>query len=76
MVLETNETLARYNISAATLYNKKSIIVEADGIIHSAGGSDRNLYKTSILDDLARSGKLGNKARKSILNLDQRKETA
>ncbi len=76
MIIETNEALARYNISAGTLYNRRSVLVEADGIILGTGGSDKNLFKTSVLDNLARSGKLGNAAKRTILNLDQAKETA
>jgi len=76
MIVETDEVLKRYEISLATLGNKREIIKQQDGIILGNGGSSKNLYKTSVLDALAREGKLGSKPRKAILNLDQRKETA
>ena len=76
MIIETEETVKRYEISLATLGNKREVIQEAGGIILGNGGSSKNLYRTSVLDDLARSGKLGSKPRKAILNLDQSKETA
>ncbi len=76
MQLETNQTLARYEISKATLYNKRDVIEKAGGVIMGDGGSSLNLYDTSILDQLAREGKLGSKPRKAILNLDQSKEAS
>ena len=76
MIIETKEALKRYDIPLSTFNTKREVIKEADGIIPSIGGSSTNLYKTSVLDHLARKGKLGNKALKAILNLDQSKETA
>ena len=74
MLIETEEVLSRYGISAATLYGRKMLIEEAEAVIKGNGGSDRNLYRTSVMDRLAREGKLGAEPRKRTLNRDERKE--
>jgi len=73
MIIETNQVINRYKISAKTLFNKRKIIEEAGGIIKGDGGSSKNLYKTSVLDRLAREKKLGSQPYKVILNKDKEK---
>lgn len=75
MILETHEVLDRYNISRSTLANYMPVINDKQGVEHGSGGSSRNLYKSSVLDSLARQGKLGTQPLKAILILDERKNT-
>ena len=77
MIIDTVEALERYNTPRSTFMQKKyqDIIVSAGGREPRAGdGRTRHLYKTSVLDKLAREDKLGTKAYKAILNLDQSRE--
>ena len=76
MVITTQEALDRYHISRGTLDNRRERIEELDGIIKGDGGSSPNLYKTSVLDAMARRGELGQGAVKAILNIDAAKDSA
>jgi len=76
MVITTQEALDRYQISRGTLDKRRERIEELDGIIKGDGGSSPHLYKTSVLDGMARRGELGNGAFKAILNIDAAKESA
>jgi len=79
MIIDTLEALERYNIARSTFMQNKyqNIIINAQGRLPSTGsGRERYLYKTSVLDKLAREGKLGSNPRKAILNKDTAKEQA
>ena len=77
MIIDTHEALERYSTAKSTFMQTKyqDVIKEAGGLQPRVGsGRTRNLYKTSVLDKLAREDKLGTDAYKSILNLDAQKE--
>jgi len=77
MIIDTTEALERYDTGRSTFMLKKyqDIISEAGGRQPRTGsGRSQHLYKTSVLDRLAREDKLGTKAYKAILNLDARKK--
>ncbi len=65
MTLDTQETTERYNISVATLHNYRTVIRKANGIDLT---TERPLYESNILDQLALDGKLGSKPLKAITN--------
>lgn len=67
MLVTTKEAVDRYGCATATLYNKRKRIEALDGIILGNGGSTANLYKTSVLDKLAKDGELGTEARRRVL---------
>jgi len=69
MILTSNEVVQRYQISYATLKNRKPIIQKAGGIDTLGGRGKTTLYKQEVLDSLALERKLGNKARKAIKQL-------
>jgi len=77
MIIDSKEAFERYETNGRTFMQKKyqDIILEAGGRLPRTGsGRSRHLYKTSVLDRLAREDKLGTKAYKAILNLDAKKE--
>ena len=77
MILTSKDVTQRYGFSLSTLNNYRKTIEDADGIIPGDGeGSSKNPYKASVLDQLARDGKLGTTPKKNILNRDSEKETA
>ena len=75
MHVETKDVLKRYNITIGTLNNKRSIIVANGGVILGKTRHEGNIYKTSVLDRLARNGDLGKKPKIAMLNKDAEKET-
>lgn len=75
MHIDTNAFLNRYKISRATLYIKmRDDIIPESAMIKGNGGSDINLFDQKICDALALDGKLGNKAKQAIMNLDDDRE--
>lgn len=76
MTIDTNQFLERYKISRAGLYAKmKQQIIPNSMIIKGNGGSDMNLFNQDACDQLALDGKLGNTARKIIMNLMEKDHT-
>jgi hypothetical protein len=74
MILTSKDVVERYGFSYSSLNNYRETIEAADGIIPGDGkGSSRNLYKSSVLDDLARTGKLGTTPKRNILNIDEQR---
>jgi len=67
MILEIEEAAERYCVSPSTIRRNHDIIESKGGFEYrSSGGSHRNLYKSSVLDALARDGTFGHKAVKAM----------
>lgn len=75
MIIETEEVLERYDMSLTNLRGKAKLIKDHGGRANpDAKGSTKSLFKSSVLDKLARNGQLGSDAQKAMLNRDQRKK--
>ncbi len=67
------EAAKRYNTPIPTFKTRMQLIRDAGGLDWDGGKGDAYIFKTSVLDKLARENKLGKHAKNVMKEKDKRK---